>query len=105
MKCLCVFNDKPSSATPDAPIAPDLGYPGLICNVWVGIGCPKGLPEDIKAYLVEQVKAAVESETFREYTKNRGTDWHYMGPEELAAMANADTAKYAVIIKDAGLAQ
>lgn len=105
MKCLAVFNDKPSSAVPDAPIAPDLGYPNLICNVWVGIGCPKGLPEDVKAYLVEQVKIAVESDAFKEYTKGRGTDWNYMTPDELYKLAKSDMEKYAAIVKDAGLAQ
>ena len=105
MKVLCVFNDKPSNAVPDAPIAPDLGYPNLICNVWVGIGCPKGLPEDVKSYLVEQVKTAVESDTFRDFTKERGTDWNYMGPDDLYKLAKADTEKYAAIVESAGLAQ
>ena len=89
MKCLCVFNDKASSAVPDAPTAVDAGYPGLICNVWVGIGCPKGLPEDVKAYLVDQVKQAVESDTFKKYTEERGTDWNYMSPDELYALAKS----------------
>ena len=105
MKCLCVFNDKASSAVPDAPTAVDAGYPGLICNVWVGIGCPKGLPEDVKAYLVDQVKQAVESDTFKKYTEERGTDWNYMTPDELYALAKSDMEKYAAIVEDAGLAQ
>lgn len=105
MKCLCVFNDKASSAVPDAPTAVDAGYPGLICNVWVGIGCPKGLPEDVKAYLVDQVKQAVESDTFKKYTEERGTDWNYMSPDELYALAKSDMEKYAAIVEDAGLAQ
>ncbi len=105
LKCLCVFNDRPSSAVPDAPIAPDLGYPDLICNVWVGIGCPKGVPDDIRGYLVERVRAAVESEEFRGYTKTRGTDWNYLEPDELYELAISDSTKYAAIIEEAGLAQ
>ena len=105
MICLCVFNDKPSAAVPDAPIAPDLGYPNLICNVWVGIGCPKGLPENVKSYLVEQVKNAVESDDFKAFTEERGTDWNYMGPDELYQLAKSDTEKYAAIVESAGLAQ
>lgn len=105
MKCLLVFNDKASSAAPDAPIAPDAGYPGLICNVWVGIGCPKGLPDDVKAYLVDQVKTAVNSDTFKSYTEERGTDWNYMAPDEFYAMAKADSEKYSTLIDDLDLAQ
>lgn len=103
MKCLCVFNDKPSSAIPDAPTSVDSGYENLICNVWVGIGCPKGLPDDVKAYLVEQVKTAVESENFRNFTKERGYDWNYMGPDEFYAMAKADSDEYSALISDLGL--
>lgn len=104
MKCLAVFNDAPSSAIPDAPTAVDCGYPGLICNVWVGIGCPKGLPEDVRAYLVEQVKTAVNSDTFKKYTEERGTDWNYMGPEEFYQMAKADSDQYSSLIEELDLA-
>ena len=66
---------------------------------------PKGLPEDVKAYLVDQVKQAVESDTFKKYTEERGTDWNYMSPDELYALAKSDMEKYAAIVEDAGLAQ
>lgn len=105
MKCLCVFNDQASSAVPDAPIAPDCGYENLICNVWVGIGCPKGLDEDVKAVLVEEVKKAVESDQFKAFTEERGTDLHYMAPDEFYEMAKADSEKYAALVEDFGLAQ
>ena len=104
MKCLCVFNDTASSAVPDAPIAPDCGYENLICNVWVGIGCPKGLDEEVKAVLVEEVKKAVESDTFKKFTEERGTDLHYMAPEEFYEMAKADSEKYAALVEEFGLA-
>lgn len=105
MKCLCVFNDQASSAVPDAPIAPECGYENLICNVWVGIGCPKGLDEDVKAVLVDEVKKAVESDQFKAFTEERGTDLHYMAPDEFYAMAKADSEKYAALVEDFGLAQ
>jgi tripartite-type tricarboxylate transporter receptor subunit TctC len=104
MKCLAVFNDKASSAIPDAPTAPDCGYPNLICNVWVGIGCPKGVPDDVREYLVAQVKAAVESDTFKKYTEERGTDWNYMGPDEFYEMAKKDSEEYSALIEELGLA-
>ncbi len=105
MKCLCVFNDQHSSAVPDAPIAPECGYDNLICNVWVGIGCPKGLDEDVKAVLVDAVKNAVESDSFKAFTEERGTDLHYMAPEEFYEMAKADSEKYAGLVEEFGLGQ
>ncbi len=104
MKCLCVFNDEPSSAVPDAPTAPELGYPDLICNVFVGIGCPLGVPDDIREYLVEQVKEAVNSDTFKDFTVERGTDWNYMGPDEFKLMAQEDEIEFTELINELGLA-
>lgn len=105
MKCLCVFNDTASSAVPDAPTAPECGYDNLICNVWVGIGCPKGLDDDVKATLVEAVKEAVESDEFKAFTEERGTDLHYMAPDEFYEMAIADSEKYAALVEEFGLGQ
>lgn len=103
LKCLAVFNDKASAALPDAPITPDLGYPGLICNVWVGIGCPKDMDESIKNTLIESVKTAVESETFQKFANERGYDLTYEGPDDLYARAKADTETYSALIADVGL--
>ena len=105
MKCLAVFNDKTSAAIPDAPTSADCGYPGLICNVWVGIGCPKGLPDDIKSYLVEQVKTGVESDEFKAFAEERGYDLTYKGPDDLYSMAKQDTETYSALIADVGLAE
>ena len=51
------------------------------------------------------MKQAVESDTFKKYTEERGTDWNYMSPDELYALAKSDMEKYAAIVEDAGLAQ
>ncbi len=104
-KCLAVFDSKRSSVLPDVPTAAELGYPDLKAIVWVGLLGPKGMDETVKATLVQAVKDAVESDSFRTFTKNYGSDWAYMDPETFRAQANSDFEYYKELFAKLGLSK
>jgi tripartite-type tricarboxylate transporter receptor subunit TctC len=103
LKCLAIFNDKRASQLPDVPTTKELGYPNIKAIVWVGVLAPKGMPENIKNTLVTAVKDAVNSDEFKKFTKQYGTDWNYMTPEEFRKQADTDFEYYSQLFKSLGL--
>lgn len=104
-KCLAVFSDQRASVLPDIPTTVELGYPDLVTLCWVGFLAPKGMPEETRATLVKAVKDAVESDAFRTFCSNYGSDWNYMSPEEFTALAESDFTYYSQLFKDLGLSE
>jgi tripartite-type tricarboxylate transporter receptor subunit TctC len=104
-KCLAVFNDTRASILPDVPTTAELGYPDLKAIVWVGLLAPKGMEESVKATLVDAVRDAVHSDTFKNFTKSYGSDWNYMDPVTFKAQADADFAYYTELFAKLGLSK
>lgn len=104
-KCLAVFNKTRASILPDVPTTTELGYPDLNAIVWVGILGPKNMPEKVKTTLVSAVYDAVNSDEFKAFTKNYGSDWNYMDPIAFKAQADADFKYYTKLFADLGLSK
>ena len=89
---------------PALPELPTIGetVPGYASNVWFGLMVPAGAPKDIVARLNA---AAVQGAKTPEFAK-RMTDLGYeivaSSPEEMAAMARSELARWAPIVKASG---
>lgn len=60
-------------ALPDVPTFKELGYEGVEVSTSRGFVAPKGLPEEVKAKLIDILTQAIESEGMKSYVEKAGT--------------------------------
>jgi tripartite-type tricarboxylate transporter receptor subunit TctC len=77
----------------------------VVFDPWFGIGVPKGLPEDVKAKLVEGLNGMIHDPQFRENLEVLGMTIEYLGPQESAAKWISETERFTKIVKETGIAE
>jgi tripartite-type tricarboxylate transporter receptor subunit TctC len=102
---LCVTTTERSAAAPDLPTmrecAPELAR--FDVSSWFGVMVPKGCPPEIVNALNLQVKAMLERDDIRKQIAQIGSRADYGTPEQYAEFIEAETNKFAGIIKKEGL--
>jgi len=104
LRMLAVMADQRSSLFPDVPTLKELGY-DIQTTAWLGFGCPKGLPEDVKNTLADAFKQGFESEMYQEKMKSYGIELVWMGPDEFYEFAMEEYETYSELIPELGLAE
>jgi len=79
------------------------GYPGFDASLWLALMAPAGTPAPIVEQLHKEVVAAVSSRETSEALDKAGAEPLTSTPAELAAMVRDGVAKYAKIVKIAGV--
>ena len=87
----------------DLPTIAESGLPGFEAISWFGLMAPAGTPAPIIAKAHQQAVAVVRCPTCGEKLAPLGLDTTADGPEAMAAVIKADTAKWAKVIKDANI--
>jgi tripartite-type tricarboxylate transporter receptor subunit TctC len=91
---------------PDVPTADEAGLPGFVVGVWHGLYAPKGTPKPVIDRLNKALKAALKDETVKQRFADLGTEPiadNLANPEAHKAYLKAEIAKWAPIIKKAGV--
>lgn len=91
---------------PDVPTTAEAGLPGLQVGVWHGLYAPKGTPKAVVDKLVGALQLALEDETVKQRFAELGTEpvkKDQATPAALQAHLKAEIAKWAPIIKKAGV--
>jgi tripartite-type tricarboxylate transporter receptor subunit TctC len=90
---------------PSIPDVPTIGetVPGYEVSVWFGISGPKGIPPDIVAKLNAAVNAALANPKLKERFHDLGGEVMPMSPAEFGKLIADETAKWAKVVKAAGL--
>jgi tripartite-type tricarboxylate transporter receptor subunit TctC len=104
MRVLGVSSAKRIPEYPDVPTVAEAGVPGYEVITWYGVFAPGGTPPAIVGRLHADIAQAMEAPTARARLAEAGADGSVTRtPGEFAALVRADTARYAKIIKEAGL--
>ena len=77
--------------------------PGYAAPTWTGVIAPAGVPRPIVDKLNAAINKALISEAFKEKFAKIGDEPGGGTPEEFAATIKADSAKWADVIKRAGI--
>jgi tripartite-type tricarboxylate transporter receptor subunit TctC len=85
------------------PTVAESGYPGFDASLWLAIMAPAGTPAAIIERLNKETVAAVSSKETSEALDKNGAEPITSTPAELAAMIKDGVAKYAKVVKDAGV--
>ena len=103
VRALAVGTLKRSPSLPEVPTVAESGYPGFDASLWLAIMAPAGTPAPVIERLHKEVVAAVSAPDTRDLLDKAGAEVLTSTPAELAAMIRDGVAKYARIVRVAGV--
>lgn len=103
LKALGVTGLKRWAELPDVPTLAELGIKGYETYNWFGIVAPAGTPSDIVAKLNREIVAVVKDPVTEDWMKSRGAAGATGTAEEFSAYIRKDLAKWARLVKEAGI--
>jgi len=103
MKALGVSTVKRSALAPEVPSIDEAGVPGYDLSVWFGVLAPAGTPRDIIQRLNVEIVKILQSPDVKERFLKQGVDVQTGTPEQFDAFVKAEVARWAKVIKDAGI--
>jgi tripartite-type tricarboxylate transporter receptor subunit TctC len=103
LRALAVTSRARTISAPDVPTMIEAGIPGYEASSWYGLLAPANTPRAIVTRLSAEIAQIVKMADVRERLVPQGLDPVGSTPAEFAATINAELAKWAGVIKAAGL--
>ena len=102
LRLLAVTTKDRSHAMPDVPTVAE-SVPGFEVAPWYGLFVPTGTPPAIIAKISADIRNVIARDAVQEALRKRGLDPVTNTPQEFAAFLQSDVAKWAQVVKDAGV--
>jgi tripartite-type tricarboxylate transporter receptor subunit TctC len=102
IRTLGVTTKERVASLPDVPTIGET-VPGYEVSVWYGISGPKGMPPEIVGKLNAAVNAVLANPKLKERFHDLGGEPMPMSPAEFGKLVADETAKWAKVVKSAGL--
>lgn len=103
MKALAVSGPKRSAAAPEVPTVAESGVPGFEVTVWFGVLAPAGVPRDIIQRLNAEITKIINAPEVTDRFLKLGVEPRPGTPEQFGDMIKSEVARWAKVIKDAGI--
>ncbi len=103
VKALAITSEKRSSLLPDLPTMIEAGVPGYVSSAYFGVFAPAGTPKAIIDKLNAELVKIVHTPEVKERLLKLGAEPVGSTPEQLTALVRSEGAKWAKVIKDAGV--
>lgn len=103
LKPIALGTDARAPTAPDVPTTFELGMPELRIENWYGMVAPAGTPPAIVAALHKITTTALADPTVKEKLAEQGLTTVGNSPEQFRDYIASETAKWAKVIKDAGI--
>ena len=103
LRALAVTTAKRSPAAPEVPTIAESGLPGYDASNWYGIVVQAKTPAAIVKKLHAEITRAVAAPDVRERMLSQGMDPTTTSPEQFAAYMRSEIAKWAKVVKAAGV--
>ena len=103
LRILAVTGAKREPTVPDVPTMAEAGLPGYEFVIWFGMFAPAGTPQAIISRLNREIVKALATPDMREKLAQTGVNAESSTPEQLGRLLRSDVAKWAKIIKEAGI--
>jgi tripartite-type tricarboxylate transporter receptor subunit TctC len=103
VKLIGVATPAPAPQFPGVPTISESGLPGFQFNSWFAIMVPAGTPKEIVARLHAEIVKALADPGVRAKFNDQGLTIRGTTPEELGVGMREQLAKYARLMKDAGI--
>jgi tripartite-type tricarboxylate transporter receptor subunit TctC len=103
LRALAITTAKRSPAWPEIPTVSEAALPGYESIAWYGMVAPAGLQPAVLARLAAEIAKGTRSADMRDALIKQGADPVGSSPREFAAFIKSETAKYAKVIREAGI--
>ena len=102
---LAVLSERRVATLPDVPTAKEAGVANFTMSIWYGLFAPAATPREIITRLNREITQALASRDMRERMASAGIDPWPGTPEQMGELLKSETARFAVIVRSAGLAR
>lgn len=92
-----------SALAPDVPTLDELGYKGVNADLWYGMLAPAGISRDLVDQINADMTHVLEMAEVRSALSVQGMEVAPSSPEEMAALMRRDAARWAAVVKQAGI--
>ncbi len=103
LQALAVSGPKRIKALPELPTVAEAGVPGFAVTQWYAFLAPAGTPRAIVEFLSKETNKVLHQPEVSGRISAEGSEAVGVTPQQLAAHMKADSAKWAKVIKDAGI--
>ena len=103
VKAIATTGKTRSDVLPDVPTISESGVPGYEATIWLGIMAPKGTPKAVVDKLNEAISKISSQPDVKQTWAKQGAVPMVMSPEAFEKYARDDIAKWAKVIKSAGI--
>ena len=103
MRALGVTTPKRANQLPDVPTMLESGLKGFEMTSWYGVMAPAKTPRDVVTRLNTEINRIVAVPETKAKLEEVGTQLNPMTPEQFATFLGSELAKYAKLIKAAGV--
>jgi len=103
LKALAIASTQRSPQLPDMPTVGEAGLPGFEASTWFGVMVPAKTPLKVISGLHTAFTAALHAPEVRERLVAQGFEPIGSSPQEFARYIADETAKYAKIVRQAGI--
>ncbi len=103
VRALGVANLQRSPVLPDVPTVAEAGFPGFEAGAWYGLLAPAATPRAIIERLNGELVRILKLPDMQQRLRGEAYDIYADTPEQFAAAIRAELAKWAPVVKQAGL--
>ncbi|MEQ1774308.1 MAG: tripartite tricarboxylate transporter substrate binding protein [Burkholderiales bacterium] len=103
LRALAVSGEKRTPLVPELPTVAEVALPGYAVTSWYGLMAPAGTPAEIIARLNTETVNAMRAPDMKERLAAEGADPMVGSAAEFAALLKTDIAKWAKVVKQAGI--
>jgi tripartite-type tricarboxylate transporter receptor subunit TctC len=103
VRAFAITSPKRSPMAPDLPTMAEAGVPGVEVVSWFGILAPAGTPPPIVNFLNAEIVKAMQSPEVRTVMAGLGAEAITNTPQEFAAYISIERAKWAEVVRKAGI--
>jgi tripartite-type tricarboxylate transporter receptor subunit TctC len=103
VKAIATTGKTRSDVLPDVPTIGESGVPGYEATIWLGMMAPKGTPKAVVDKLNEAISKIASQPEVKQTWAKQGAVPMVMSPEAFEKYARDDIAKWAKVIKTAGI--
>ncbi|WP_345589558.1 tripartite tricarboxylate transporter substrate binding protein [Verticiella sediminum] len=103
LRVVAVSTRERTSLMPDVPTFVEAGIPEYVLEYWYGIVAPAGTPAEVLTTLHAQTADTLRQPEVKETLARQGLAPIDLTPEEFSAFVRADMARWAEVVKAAGL--
>jgi tripartite-type tricarboxylate transporter receptor subunit TctC len=103
ISAIAVGGPKRSPVAPDIPTVAESGYPDFDVDFWYGLLAPAATPREIIAKLNQDITQILNMPEMRETLSSQGLQPVTGTPEQFGALIKDDLARWANVIRAAGI--